>query len=616
MIVFDLETYPNCFTLAAVSAECPVLTWQFEVSDYRDDRMAIRQWCLWLKQNGQEMVGFNNVGFDYPVLHMLLRNANTTAADLYSKAMSIINSFDGAQRFVHMVYPSDRLVPQIDLYKIHHFDNKARSTSLKALEFNMRMDNVSDLPFPVGTVLNQEQIKLLHQYNMHDVQATLKFLHETAEQIAFRRDLTAQYPDKDVMNASDVKIGSIIFEAELSKFGVQLYDYTPETGRKPRQTKRQHIRLADCIPTYVKFNNPEFERVHQWMRQQVITETKGVFEDVKAKVGGLEFVFGTGGIHASVENRIYDATDEMMILDIDVGGMYPAIAIGNEYYPAHLGKKFVEVYKHIIAERAKHKKGTMLNGAYKLAGNGAYGKSNDPFSVFYDPQFTMSVTITGQLSLAMLSEQLLAVDGVQIIQANTDGITMYLPRTQYDAVKQVCAAWEKLTKLTLEEVEYKRMAIRDVNSYIAVGTNGKVKRKGTYEYNVQWHQNASCLVIPKVAEKVIVEGAPIRETLENWPDRMDFMHRVKVPRSSRLVGVDEQGTRRDLQNTTRYYVSKGGERLIKIMPPLAKKPGVWREIGVESGWTVCECNDIRNAVLPVDVEYYINEIEKLTLRLQ
>lgn len=52
------------------------------------------------------------------------------------------------------------------------------------------------------------------------------------------------------------------------------------------------------------------------------------------------------------------------------------------------------------------------------------------------------------------------------------------------------------------------------------------------------------------------------------------------------------------------------------MPPLAKKPGVWRRIGVESGWTVCPCNHVRDAVLPINFTYYVNEVEKLVLGLK
>lgn len=141
---------------------------------------------------------------------------------------------------------------------------------------------------------------------------------------------------------------------------------------------------------------------------------------------------------------------------------------------------------------------------------------------------------------------------------------------------------------------------------------GQVKRKGAYEWNKQWHQDGSALVIPKVAEQVLIHGAPIRETLENWSDKMDFMARIKVPRGSTLV-LSKDGADTQLENTQRYYISTEGGQLFKVMPPLAKKPGVWRRIGVESGWSVCCCNDIRDATAPIDYSYYQQEIEKLCL---
>lgn len=608
-IVYDIETYPNVFTLAAEHVDYPI-TWQFEISPWRDDSKAIMEWMWWIKQNNGQMVGFNNVGFDYPVVHLLVQQqGKATAATLYNKAQAIISSFDGAGRFAHMVYPSDRFVEQLDLFKIHHFDNRARSTSLKVLEFNMRADNVSDLPFPVGSHLTQEQVQVLREYNAHDVTMTKRFYFETLEQIDFRTALTKKH-DRDFMNHSDVKIGKEIFQMELEKVGVHCYKYGPN-GREPVQTKRASIRLIDCIPKFIQFNNSEFDRVHQWLKQQVITETKGVFKDLNAKVGGLEFVFGTGGIHASVENRVYEADDEMMILDVDVTSLYPSIAIEQGYYPEHLGKQFVDVYRKLRTQRISYKKGTAENAMLKLALNGVYGASNDQFSVFFDPQFTMKVTLSGQLMLAMLAERLLSTPFLEIIQANTDGITLYLPKVAHGMVEFICADWEKLTNLTLESVEYKRMAIADVNNYIAVGLDGKTKRKGKYEYEMEWHQNHSALVIAKVAEQVLVHGAPIRETVTNWHDRMDFMLRVKVPRTSHLLWGEQQ-----VQNTCRYYVSKGGQALTKVMPPLAKKPDHWRRIGVESGWTVCVCNDIADATLPINYSYYINEVEKLVLAMK
>ena len=607
-IVYDIETYENCFTLSAEHADMP-LRWSFEVSPWCDHRKHLWQWLLWLRSVNAQMVGFNNAGFDYPVLHLFCQmQGKATYADLYQKAMQIIQSRNEDDKFSHTVYPSDRFVDQIDLFRIHHFDNKSKMTSLKALEFNMRLDSVEDLPFPVGVPLSPDQVKVLREYNAHDVHATKAFYHESLPMIEFREQLTKKH-GKDFLNHNDTKIGAEIFQMALENAGVPCYEYGPN-GRQPRQTQRPVINLYECIPNWVRFHTKEFQQVRERLARQSITETKGVFKDLSAVCGGLEFVFGTGGIHASVDNDVFIADDQMMILDLDVTSMYPSIAISQGYYPEHLGPTFVKVYDQLREQRLQYKKGTPENAMLKLALNGVYGKSNDKFSIFYDPKFTMSVTLTGQLALAMLAERLAPI--AKIIQANTDGITIHVRRERYKQVKRICEQWEKETGLTLEEAEYSRMFVADVNSYIAEGVDGKVKRKGRYEYDVEWHQDASALVVAKVAEQVLLKGAPIRATVENWPDRMDFMCRVKIPRSSTLWGSDG----RQLPNLLRYYVAKGGTALTKVMPPLAKKPGVFRHFSVVAGHRVCPCNNIADATLPVDFDWYVNEVEKLCLGMK
>jgi len=612
--VFDIETYPNVFTLAVEHAEAP-LRWMFEISDWRNDSREIVAFLQWLKGTDARMVGFNNIGFDYPVLHTLIRMGHSDANTLHQKAMAVINSQDDdGGKWMHLVKPSDQFVTQIDLFKIHHFDNKARATSLKVLEFNMRADNIEDLPFPVGTTLTREQVEVLKRYNQHDVSMTKAFYHESLDMIRFREELTRKYA-RDFMNHNDTKIGKDYFVMKLEEAGVACYDFGP-SGRTPRQTKRPVIHLKDAILPWITFEHPEFNRVLAWLKAQSITETKGVFTDLTATVNGFTFVFGLGGIHGSVESEIVESDDEHVIVDLDVTSYYPNLAITNGFYPAHLGKEFVSIYKHLFEQRKQYPKKSAESAMLKLALNGVYGDSNNQFSVFYDPLFTMSITLNGQLLLCLLAEGLMTIPGLRIAQINTDGITVRVPRSQRVMVDLVRGAWQERTGLSLEEVVYKAMMIRDVNNYIAVYEDGNTKRKGAYEWKTQWHQNAGGLVIPKVAEKVLVEGAPIRETVEKWPDLYDFMLRTKVPRSSYLaIEWDGQPPQR-LQNTTRYYIAEGGGRLFKWMPPLKGK-NEWRKIGVESGWGVQPCNDIKDAgKLPVDFDYYIREVEKLCLSLK
>ena len=605
--IYDLETYPNVFTMAVEHAEFPIRLY-YEISPWRDDSRAIVEFVQTLAQQGARMVGFNSVGFDYPILHTLLRMGRADAHTLYLKAQAIIASRDDEDRWLHRVKPTDCVVPQVDLYLIHHFDNKARATGLKALEFNMRADSIEDLPFPVGTVLTREQAAVLRRYNQHDVSETKRFYHHSLDMISFRSELTRTY-GRDFTNHNDTKIGKDYFVMKLEEAGVACYEFGPD-GRTPRQTPRPSIALKDAILPWIAFTHPEFTRVLNWIKAQTITETKGVFTDLTAQVDGFTFVFGLGGIHGSLESTVVESDAEHVIVDLDVTSYYPNLAITNGFYPAHLGREFVAIYKHLFEQRKQYPKKSAQSAMLKLALNGVYGDSNNKFSVFYDPLFTMSITLNGQLLLCLLAERLLAVNGLQLVQVNTDGVTVRLPRRELEALDVVCEGWGQLTGLNLERVRYRRMFLRDVNNYIGEYEDGSVKRKGAYEYKVGWHQNAGGLVIPKVAEKVLLEGAPIRETVAAWPDKHDFMMRIKVPRGSYLQWGEGQ-----VQNTTRYYIAKGGKPLTKWMPPLARKPGEWRQIGVESGWNVQVCNRIEDATLPVDVDYYVNEIEKLVLGL-
>ncbi|MBU6231804.1 hypothetical protein KGP36_03985 [Patescibacteria group bacterium] len=619
--VYDLETYPNVFLASFEHAESP-LRWVFEISEWRNDSKPLLDFLTWLKLQNARMVGFNNLGFDYPVLHQFIRAGYGEPGMLYAKAKAIIDSQrfdDSEERWAHQVKPSDRFIEQLDLYKIHHFDNKAKATSLKVLEFNMRAETVVDLPFPVGTVLTREQTEILKRYNAHDVAQTKQFYHHSAEMIRFREELTRKY-QRDFMNHNDTKIGKDYFVMKLEEAHVACYDFSPTKGRSPRQTKRPIIALNDAILPWVRFDHPDLNRVLDWFKQQTITETKGVFKDLTATVDGFTFVFGLGGIHGSVDSKIVESDAEHVIIDLDVTSYYPNLAIVNGFYPAHLGVEFVNVYRHLFELRKKYPKKSAESEMLKLALNGVYGDSNNPFSVFYDPLFTMSITLNGQLLLCMLAERLMKITGLQLIQINTDGLTVRVPRQHRELVDGVSRHWMEETRLTLEETTYNVLMIRDVNNYLGVKKDGTRKRKGAYahdraeDWRGWWCLNESAMVIPKVAEKVLIDGAPIRKTVESWPDRMDFMLRTKVPRTSQLWVHYPDQEPEQIQNVSRYYVAQGGGHLYKMMPPLKGKTDR-RKIAVESGWGVQICNDIRDVSLPLDFDYYVKEVEKLCLGL-
>src|SRR5690606_38082372 len=234
--------------------------------------------------------------------------------------------------------------------------------------------------------------------------------------------------------------------------------------------------------------------------------------------------------------------------------MYPNIAISNRVYPEHLGEKFCTIYEDVYKARQSYPKGSPENLAMKLALNGVYGDSNNQYSPFYDPKYTMTITINGQLSLCMLTERLMSIDNLTVIQCNTDGVTVMLPEDKLNEYDNICEEWMNVVKLQLEFADYSAMYIRDVNNYIAVYTNGKVKRKGAYEYDgLGWHQNQSALVVPKAAEHELTGKGKAEDFIRQHKDKWDFMLRTKVPRNSRLTLEYEDGKVIPQQNICRYY---------------------------------------------------------------
>ena len=280
------------------------------------------------------------------------------------------------------------------------------------------------------------------------------------------------------------------------------------------------------------------------------------------------------------------------------------------------------IYEALFKQRGTYPKKSSESQMLKLALNGVYGDSGNPFSVFYDPLFTMKITMNGQLLLCLLAENLMKVPGLKVLQCNTDGITVKLPRVGEPLLRQVCDWWQGVTNLTLEDVEYSRVNIRDVNNFVMVPTKGPTKRKGAYEWQAGslydsgydgWNQDASFLVVPKVAEQVLVNGVSIRETVEAWPDVMDFMIRIKVPRAGHLVWGDER-----VQNTTRYIVTTDGKPLVKWLEPNAKKdPEKWRSFNQEGGRNVQVCNRLTGSeTFAIDYDFYVEEVEKLVMVLK
>jgi hypothetical protein len=601
-IVYDAETFPNLFSVAMTPlAIDDDREWVYEISDRRCDGLHL----AYDLRNGSitRMLGFNNLSFDYPLLHHLIwaLDAGFTGAALafvlFNKAQEIIAS---PEQWSHRVRPWEVLVEQVDLMLIHHFDNRAKMTSLKVIEFNMQSPSVEDMPFPVGTWLAPEQIDVVLSYNRNDTRETKRFAHKSMDAITFREQLIERgWFGAEVMNYNDTKIGKEYFKLRLEKVAPGVTKTV--NGRKP-QTHRAQIHLAECIFPYVQFDRPELRDMLERLKCISFrgTETKSAYKEV-VNLDGFTFDIGQGGIHGSVTNRALASDAGHCIVDIDVTGYYPSLAIVNRLYPEHLGPVFCDVYRDIRDAREKAKADGLKveAGTLKLSTNGTFGDFGNVHSVFYDPKCLIGVTINGQLLQVMLVEQLMRIPTLEMVQMNTDGLTVRVHRAWLDALDAACDWWQRVTCLKLERKAFAAFWCRDVNNYIAKEElpsqavrpgwekhKGAMKRKGDYDWEMlsgstggqlAWNRDFSGLVIPKAAEAALVDDVDPAWFIEHHSEPYDFMMRARVTGGSKL----QLGDGTPLPKTVRYFVSTDGKPLVKIMPPLKGQP-TERRIGIHA----------------------------------
>ena len=625
--VYDLESLSNLFTYTGYRSK--IDTWyQYVICKWRCDAKILYEHLI---KEKFAQCGFNNLAYDYPLLHHFLRHwkgeyeysyGQELAQALYAKSQYLIE-----EKFTEVKSP---IIPQIDLYKIWHYNNKARTQNLKGLEIQMRMENVEEMPIYHLHWCQKGDEEIILKYNKWDVYATYKFLLVTLGQtdyplykgknkLQLRNDLNKKF-HVNVTNMGDVPMGEELM--------LQLY--SRETGqnsyylKKAGGTKRDLVCLKDCIPFWCKLKTKEFNTFLNQIKNTCVTGEKGEFE-FSVIYHGAKFDFGLGGTHQSINPGVYEATNGWIILDLDVSSLYPSIANSLQLYPEQLGPQFMQQYSGFIKKRIieKHKpkdeRDNVLIEGYKLVLNGVYGKSKEEKSFLYDMLYTFKTTIAGQLFISMWVERMVeAVPEIIFLQTNTDGITVKIPEQKLETIRQVNNKLTEETTLVIEEAFYNKMCIRDVNNYIAVYTDSTpehehIKLKGDFEVDKEYHKDPSMRIVPLAVKNYFVYGIPVEETIKKDRDIFNFCMQLKTNSSSNAFFrhlVDGKLVDEKLYRMTRYLITKGKKSGI-----LLKKFQDGRITGVNVGYSATLFNKAYHLDnwddYNLDYQFYITEANKL-----
>lgn len=613
--VYDIETMKNFSCSVFRNGEERLV---FEISSRKDQT---KELAKFLKSGKiKYLIGFNNIRFDMQVLQMMLDNPEDFRGKKGSKRAEQLWKY--AQKVIETVkldkfppYPEYKLdVPQIDLFLINHYNNLNKMTSLKWLEFSMDWKKLQDLPYKHDTILTKDKFDEVINYCINDVDATYEFAKKCTKIVKLRLSQDKEYPDLNLLNKSDSSVGETLFLDYMS----EALNIDKRTLRK-QQTHHSIIKLSDCVLPYINFKTDTFQEVLDYINTVKINphDSKDTFKKT-VEFGGMEYVFGEGGLHASYKDKQFVSNEEYIILDLDFSSYYPTLAFRNGFYPQHLSEVFCEVYENIYNTRKKIPKTNPNNLSYKLTLNSCYGKAKDIYSFLYDRMFQLKITINGQLILAMFAERLSFIENCQIIQVNTDGISVRVKRTGADKVRELARRLEKLTKLELEEATYNRMVMSDVNNYIAEYENGDVKLKGRYEIDPDWHKNKSQRIVPIALKRFFIDDVPVEETIKNhllvdeYEDGIkakgiyDFCIGKKIKSNQNYVILDKVGNETEITDKViRYYISNSRQRMLK-------KYSDGRQEQVNSGYDITMFMEYEEKEdYGINYQYYINECNKI-----
>jgi len=618
--VMDYETLCNCFVAVFQHYKDDSVRHIFIVNNEKNDFTSFVNFLKSCIKNKQYHISYNGLAFDAQVTQWILdnsqklstKNTEEIANSIYEFAQKTISRNDKKE---FLEYPPYKLkIKQIDLFKMNHWDNHAKMSSLKWIQYSMDWDNIEEMPHPhLEPVTTDDQLKSIVSYCINDVLSTKKILYYSKEQLVLRQTLTKEY-GIDLYSASEPRISKELFLHFLQKkLGWE------KSEIKQLRTPRPYIILADCIVPYIQFKTLDFQNILEYFRRKVITSTKEGFKH-SITYRGIRTDYGLGGIHGATTAGIYEAKPEWTIMTSDVISFYPNLAIKNGFHPEHLpAKEFNELYKWFFEEREKIPKADPKNYVYKLILNSTYGLTGDENSFLYDPRMTMQITINGQLSLSMLYEMICEEipEAIPLMQ-NTDGLETMIPTSDIEKYMNICNRWEIITKLSLEHDEYKKMIIRDVNNYIAISKNDKVKCKGAFEWEdldkkkvAVFHKNKSFLIIPKAIYAYFVKGTKPETFLAQNTEITDYCAGVKAKSGwyfeEQYISKGQLVVNR-LQKIVRYYVSNSGSKLVKH-----HKDG--RAIQVEAGqWLQTTINHIDKDKpfqdYNINLQYYLEEIHK------
>jgi hypothetical protein len=387
IVIYDIETIKNFFLYMDIDYK----TNEEKIFKIGLSHNELPELYEYLTKEKPQQVGFNNLAFDSQVTQYIINNTEYWIKhkytgveindEIYKYTQSVIDKQDSG---AWADYPSWNLTcKQLDLFKIFHYNNRAKSTSLKWIQFSMDWANLQDMPIAHNEDITEDQIEDVINYCRNDVLSTLEFfkialgkttlpLYEGKDKLLLRKNIKQKF-NIDCLNYDDVKIGDELNKKSFMELtGIDKYEL------KNRKAPTNTFTFGDCIPEYVSFKTDMLNAFYNKVKSTVI-DLNSKNQNFPLLFRGTKYLIAKGGIHSVDRPRLLKPTENQILRDCDIGSQYPNGIRKRKLYPRHLGPEWLEIYCANLTFRleAKRQYGITkdmsfksIDELYKLALNG------------------------------------------------------------------------------------------------------------------------------------------------------------------------------------------------------------------------------------------------------
>lgn len=489
---------------------------------------------------GYRTISFNGRNYDLPMIALALTGADCAALKAASDRIIVgsLKPWEFEGEFGVRI----PVVDHIDLMEVA----PGVQVSLKLYGGRMHSPRLQDLPLHPDELVGDRR-DILRSYCVNDLDTTIDLWSSLKQQLQLREDMGKEY-GIDLRSKSDAQIAEAVLRAQVTdRLGYRVERPIIKAGTTYRYKAPAFLRLAGPI------TQAALRVVEQ--TPFVVRPTGGIempeaLAAHKVLIGQGVYRMGIGGLHSSETQQAVFADDEHVLVDRDVASYYPAIILNNKLAPEHMGQAFLDVYRSIVDKRlaAKHAGDKVTADSLKITINGSFGKLGSMWSTLYSPNLLIQVTLTGQLALLMLIENLEARN-IHIVSANTDGIVIRCHKSKLELMDAIVRDWERNTQFETEATEYAALYSRDVNSYVAIKLDGKVKTKGVFAYP-GLAKNPQNMICTRAVIDFLTKGTPVGETVRASSDIREFL-------TVRTVAGGGQWAGMYLGKVVRWYYSNG-----------------------------------------------------------